>query len=62
MHHHQGYFGYTQTLALTFFGILGGAISVYTRRLKWQVVIGTLIRLLGVGLMIHSKGAQYVCV
>lgn len=53
-----GYFGYTQTLSLTFFAILSGAISLYTRRLKWQIVAGTLIRLFGVGLMIHSKGAH----
>ncbi|GAA5982518.1 hypothetical protein JCM10908_006680 [Rhodotorula pacifica] len=55
---HQGYFGYTQTLSLTLFAIIAGFWQLYFRRAKWLLVVGLLIRLLGVGLMIHSKGAH----
>ncbi|KAE9398857.1 drug:h+ antiporter [Gymnopus androsaceus JB14] len=54
----QNYFAYTQTLALTIFGILAGFVQAYTRRTKWLLTIGLCIRLLGVGLMIKSKGAH----
>ncbi|GAA5884753.1 hypothetical protein JCM3774_005805 [Rhodotorula dairenensis] len=54
----QGYFGYTQTLSLTLFAILAGFWQLYFRRAKWLLVVGLLIRLLGVGLMIHSKGVH----
>ncbi|KAJ3796196.1 drug:h+ antiporter [Lentinula aff. detonsa] len=54
----QNYFAYTQTLALTVFGILTGFVQAYTRRTKWLLTIGLCIRLLGVGLMIKSKGAH----
>lgn len=37
---------------------MAGAISAYTRRGKWLLVIGLAIRLLGVGLMIRSRGAN----
>ncbi|KAL5493064.1 hypothetical protein ACEPAI_4512 [Sanghuangporus weigelae] len=52
------YFVSTQTVALTVFGILAGAAMLYVRRYKPFLVGGLLIRLLGVGLMIHSRGAN----
>ncbi|KAJ3796203.1 hypothetical protein GGU11DRAFT_155549 [Lentinula aff. detonsa] len=52
------YFAYTQTLALTVFGILTGFVQAYIRCTKWLLTIGLCIRLLGVGLMIKSKGAH----
>ncbi|KAF5383397.1 hypothetical protein D9757_006152 [Collybiopsis confluens] len=54
----QNYFAYSQTLSLTVFGILAGFVQAYTRRTKWLLTIGLSIRLLGVGLMIKSKGAH----
>lgn len=54
----QNYFGQTQTISLTFFAIIAGAIVLFTRRYKWLLLFGLLVRLLGVGLMIHSKGAH----
>lgn len=50
------YFSYTQTLCLTFFGIVAGIIMATTRRYKWMLVAGLLIRLLGCGLMLHARG------
>ncbi|KAL0570723.1 hypothetical protein V5O48_011242, partial [Marasmius crinis-equi] len=52
------YFLNTQSVALTVFGIMGGVILRFTHRYKWTLVAGLCIRLLGVGLMIHSRGAQ----
>ncbi|KAF7977944.1 hypothetical protein HWV62_2023 [Athelia sp. TMB] len=52
------YFIYTQSVALTFFGIVAGFILRYTQRYKWTLVVGLCIRLIGVGLMIHSRGAK----
>ncbi|KAL7410361.1 hypothetical protein BDY24DRAFT_418092 [Mrakia frigida] len=52
------YFSLTQTIALTVFALLGGFIMAATRRYKWLMFTGLLIRLLGVGLMIHSRGAK----
>lgn len=57
----QNYFAYIQTLALTLFAILAGIYQLYFRRLKWLLVVGLFIRLIGVGVMIETKGAQYVC-
>lgn len=54
----QNYFGQTQTISLTLFAIIAGAIVLYTRRYKWLLLFGLLVRLFGVGLMIHSKGAH----
>jgi len=51
------YFSATQSLALTIFGILGGAIMWGTQRFKYMLLIGLLIRLLGVGLMIKARSA-----
>ncbi|KAF8598531.1 drug:h+ antiporter [Ceratobasidium sp. AG-I] len=52
------YFSSTQTVALTVFGIFGGVIMRATHRYKWMLVTGLAIRLFGVGLMIHSRGAK----
>ncbi|CAE7136928.1 unnamed protein product [Rhizoctonia solani] len=52
------YFSSTQTVALTVFGIIAGAIMRATHRYKWMLVTGLFIRLFGVGLMIHSRGAK----
>ncbi|KAM0755497.1 drug:h+ antiporter [Meredithblackwellia eburnea MCA 4105] len=54
----QGYFAYTQTLCLTFFAVVAGFIQFATRRTKWLLTIGLCIRLLGIGLMIKSRGAH----
>ncbi|BGP11691.1 hypothetical protein JCM10049v2_007611 [Rhodotorula toruloides] len=54
----QGYFAYTQSLSLTLGAILAGFYQLYFRRTKWLLLFGLLVRLLGVGLMIHSKGAH----
>ncbi|TBU41144.1 MFS general substrate transporter [Dichomitus squalens] len=50
------YFGQAQTVGLTVFGILAGIIMRFTQRYKSLLVVGLLIRLVGVGLMIHSRG------
>ncbi|KAH6874654.1 ferrichrome-type siderophore transporter [Coprinopsis sp. MPI-PUGE-AT-0042] len=52
------YFSQSQTVALTIFGILGGVILRFTHRYKPVLVAGLAIRLLGAGLMIHSRGAN----
>ncbi|GAA5948649.1 hypothetical protein JCM21900_005200 [Sporobolomyces salmonicolor] len=54
----QGYFAYTQTLCLTFAAIAAGFFQLYFHRTKWLLVCGLLVRLLGVGLMIKSRGAH----
>ncbi|GAA5886423.1 hypothetical protein JCM5296_001901 [Sporobolomyces johnsonii] len=54
----QGYFAYTQTLCLTFAAIGAGFFQLYFHRTKWLLVCGLLVRLLGVGLMIKSRGAH----
>ncbi|CED82571.1 Predicted transporter (major facilitator superfamily) [Phaffia rhodozyma] len=52
------YFAYTQSIALCVFGFLAGILMVFTRNLKWTLFGGLLIRLLGVGIMIHSRGGN----
>jgi MFS family permease len=52
------YFGNTQTVALTVFGILAGFIMRFTGRYKYIQIFGLCVRLLGVGIMIHSRGAD----
>ncbi|KAI1784015.1 MFS general substrate transporter [Ganoderma leucocontextum] len=55
------YFGQAQTVGLTVFGIVGGIIMRFTQRYKARIpllVIGLCIRLLGVSLMIHSRGTH----
>lgn len=54
----QNYFSNTQNLTLTLFAFLAGAFIYVFRRGKWLLVGGLALRMLGVGLMIHSKGAN----
>ncbi|KIM27656.1 hypothetical protein M408DRAFT_16535 [Serendipita vermifera MAFF 305830] len=54
----QNYFSSTQTVGLTLFGIGAAGLMVWTRRYKWILVVGLCIRCLGVGIMIHSRGAD----
>ncbi|KZS87432.1 MFS general substrate transporter [Sistotremastrum niveocremeum HHB9708] len=51
------YFSNVQTVALTVFGILGGLLMRTTHRYKPILIAGLCIRTLGVGIMIHSRGA-----
>lgn len=46
----QNYFAQTQTISLTLFAIVAGALVFYIRRYKWLLFGGLLVRLLGVGL------------
>ncbi|KAG9310268.1 MFS general substrate transporter [Chiua virens] len=52
------YFMQTQTIALTLFGILAGVSMHLMRRFKHVLVFGLVVRLAGVGMMIHSRGAN----
>ncbi|EIW58899.1 drug:h+ antiporter [Trametes versicolor FP-101664 SS1] len=52
------YFGQIQTLGLTFFGIIAGIMMRFLHRYKWILFCGLCIRLVGVALMIHSRGAD----
>ncbi|EEB93658.1 hypothetical protein MPER_07652 [Moniliophthora perniciosa FA553] len=52
------YFISTQSVALTIFGIISGVILRFTHHYKWCLVAGLAVRLLGCGIMIHSRGAQ----
>ncbi|KAH7919716.1 MFS general substrate transporter [Leucogyrophana mollusca] len=52
------YFIQTQSVALTFFGILAGVTMRFLRGYKHVLVVGLSIRLLGVALMMHSRGAN----
>ncbi|KAI0334669.1 MFS general substrate transporter [Cubamyces sp. BRFM 1775] len=52
------YFGQVQTLGLTFFGIIAGILMRFLHRYKWILFTGLCIRLVGVALMIHSRGAD----
>ncbi|KAF5327482.1 hypothetical protein D9619_005131 [Psilocybe cf. subviscida] len=52
------YFSQTQTVALTVFGIMGGVLMRFVHRSKPILVVGLAIRVLGCGLMIHSRGAN----
>ena len=49
------YFTYTDTLSLTIFGVIGGAIIWYTRRFKYLLVFGTILRLVAYGLLIRFR-------
>ncbi|KAF8149148.1 drug:h+ antiporter [Crassisporium funariophilum] len=55
---HQTYFAQTQTVALTVFGIAAGLSMRFTHRAKPILIVGLAIRVLGCGLMIHSRGAN----
>ncbi|KAI0819605.1 drug:h+ antiporter [Trametes gibbosa] len=52
------YFGQVQTLGLTFFGIIAGILMRFLHRYKWILFCGLCIRLVGVALMIHSRGSD----
>ncbi|KAF8880998.1 drug:h+ antiporter [Infundibulicybe gibba] len=52
------YFIQTQTVALTVFAIIAGFGMRFLHRYKYLLIAGLAIRLLGVGLMIHSRGAN----
>ncbi|KAL0953094.1 hypothetical protein HGRIS_004365 [Hohenbuehelia grisea] len=55
---HATYFAQTQTVALTVFGICAGFAMRFLHRYKYILIGGLCVRLLGVGLMIHSRGAN----
>ncbi|KIJ58509.1 hypothetical protein HYDPIDRAFT_178059 [Hydnomerulius pinastri MD-312] len=52
------YFMQTQTVALTFFGIIAGVSMHLMHRYKYVLVFGLVVRLAGVAMMIHSRGAN----
>jgi MFS family permease len=52
------YFIQVQSVALTFFGILAGLSMRFLHRYKYVLVIGLVIRLIGVAMMIHSRGGN----
>ncbi|KAF9234946.1 major facilitator superfamily domain-containing protein [Melanogaster broomeanus] len=52
------YFMQTQTVALTFFGIIAGISMHLMHRYKYVLVFGLVVRLVGVAMMIHSRGAN----
>ena len=54
----QSYFSQTMTIALCVFSIPTGMYMAWTRRYKWLTVFGLIIRLLGCGIMIKSRGAH----
>ncbi|KAJ5901255.1 siderochrome-iron transporter [Penicillium tannophilum] len=39
-------------------GIIAGALMVWTRRYKWLIVVGAVVRLVGYGVMIRLRGAS----
>jgi len=45
-------------LTVLLLGIVGGVVMRLTHRYKYLLIIGLIIRLAGVGLMIHSRGAD----
>ncbi|RXW16248.1 hypothetical protein EST38_g9606 [Candolleomyces aberdarensis] len=55
---HSNYFIQSQTVTLTVFAIVAGIILRFFRRYKYVLIAGLSIRLLGAGLMIHSRGAN----
>lgn len=50
-----GYFSNTQSLCLTVFGIAAGFISLASKQYKWTLITGSVIRMLGIGLMIRYR-------
>ncbi|BEJ15902.1 hypothetical protein CspHIS471_0505070 [Cutaneotrichosporon sp. HIS471] len=52
------YFVYTHAFSITVFGIVAGAIMYATRRFKWMLFAGLLVRLLGVGIMLRARSAE----
>ncbi|KAL4398881.1 transmembrane transporter [Malassezia pachydermatis] len=49
------YVTFSDTLALTLFGVIAGLIIAYTRRYKWFLVAGTAVRMIGYGLQIRYR-------
>ncbi|WPG98213.1 Hypothetical protein R9X50_00100000 [Acrodontium crateriforme] len=56
------YYSNTQSLCLTVFGIIAGALSLGLKRYKWILFAGCCIRLLGIGLMIRYRNADSTAV
>ncbi|KAI5993196.1 hypothetical protein EDC04DRAFT_1276352 [Pisolithus marmoratus] len=52
------YFMQVQSGALTFSGIVAGICLRYLHRYKYVLVIGLIVRFVGVTMMIHSRGAS----
>ncbi|KAI6037915.1 major facilitator superfamily domain-containing protein [Pisolithus marmoratus] len=52
------YFMQVQSVALTFSGIIAGICLRYLHRYKYVLVIGLIVRFVGVTMMIHSRGAN----
>lgn len=52
------YFVQIQSVGLTFSGIIAGISMRYLHRYKYVLVIGLIVRFVGVTLMIHSRGAD----
>ncbi|KAJ4471460.1 drug:h+ antiporter, partial [Lentinula aciculospora] len=52
------YFSQIQSMVLTIFAILAGVIMRYTHRYRALLIIGLCVRLVGVALMIRSRGAN----
>ncbi|KAH8079829.1 drug:h+ antiporter [Cristinia sonorae] len=52
------YFVHAQSLAMVVFGLVAGVYMRIAHRYKAILIVGLFIRLLGVGLMIHSRGAN----
>ncbi|KLT45268.1 MFS general substrate transporter [Cutaneotrichosporon oleaginosum] len=52
------YFVYTHAFSITVFGIVAGAIMYATRRFKWMLFAGLIVRLLGVGIMLRARSAE----
>ncbi|KAH8080721.1 drug:h+ antiporter [Cristinia sonorae] len=51
-------FSQIQTLGLCIFGLVAGILQRFTHRSKMPLILGIAIRLIGCGLMIHSRGAN----
>ncbi|KAH0838678.1 major facilitator superfamily domain-containing protein [Lanmaoa asiatica] len=52
------YFMQTQTIALTLFAIVAGVSMHLMHRFKYVLVFGLVVRLAGVSMMVHSRGAN----
>ncbi|TCD63466.1 hypothetical protein EIP91_005375 [Steccherinum ochraceum] len=52
------YFASCANVSLCVFGICGGIYMRFAHRYKWLLVVSHVIRLAGVGMMIHSRGAN----
>lgn len=54
----QNYFASTQAVGLTIFAILAGLVMRWTKRYKYLLIFGLVVRCIGVGIMIKSRGAH----